>query len=160
MARARHALHVEHSQQRPTGLRLDVCCPTWRCPTCCHRPRRPALPAPPARACSYQVRRLADGGDYALKHIDLEAVDPSEYGDLVNEIRLMAAASHPCLPAFYEAFVERNQVGRRHAAGQGGAGGTSGALQAEAAASTPPSARKLAPRLFSAPPARSASCLW
>lgn len=49
------------------------------------------LPPPasslPRRCRSYQVRRLADGDDYALKHIDLAAMDPAEYADLANEIR-------------------------------------------------------------------------
>ena len=50
---------------------------------------RPAPHLDAARLCgrSYHVRRLADGGDYALKHIDLEAVPACEYGDLVNEVR-------------------------------------------------------------------------
>ncbi|PRW33292.1 hypothetical protein C2E21_7904 [Chlorella sorokiniana] len=61
-------------------------------------------------AAVYQVRRLADGEDYALKHIDLQAMDPAEHADLVNEIRLMAAADHPNLLTFHEAFVERAQL--------------------------------------------------
>lgn len=53
-----------------------------------------SAPPPRNRPRSYQVRRLADGQDYALKHIDISAVPPAEYGDLVNEIRCGPAGMH------------------------------------------------------------------
>lgn len=37
--------------------------------------------------CRYQVKRVSDGQLYALKHINIEDVDPKEYEDLVSEIR-------------------------------------------------------------------------
>jgi hypothetical protein len=37
--------------------------------------------------CRYRVLRIADQLEYALKHMDLRAMGPSERCDLVNEIR-------------------------------------------------------------------------
>lgn len=40
-----------------------------------------------AFATVYQVRRLRDGRRYALKHLDIQAMQPEDRADLVNEIR-------------------------------------------------------------------------
>lgn len=59
----------------------------------------PTSPARPAR--SYSVQRRSDKQLYALKHIDIRAIDPSERSDLVNEIRLLASLDHPNLMHYY-----------------------------------------------------------
>lgn len=61
----------------PTGRALEGALFDTNCPL--------LPPAPAGRR--YEVQRLSDQGRYALKHIPIEAVDPREYGDIVNEIR-------------------------------------------------------------------------
>lgn len=54
----------------------------------------------------YRVKRLSDGGVYALKEADVRKMSPLERADAVNEIRLLASVKHPNVVRYHEAFLD------------------------------------------------------
>lgn len=58
----------------------------------------------------YRVKRLSDGGIYALKEADVKKMSQVERMDAVNEIRLLASVKHPNVIKYNEAFLD----GKRH----------------------------------------------
>lgn len=54
----------------------------------------------------YQVQRVDDGREYALKATDMSKLSRVERISLVEEIRYLASLSHPNIVRYYEAFVE------------------------------------------------------
>ncbi|KAL6771134.1 CNK1B [Auxenochlorella protothecoides x Auxenochlorella symbiontica] len=54
----------------------------------------------------YQVQRVDDGREYALKATDMSKLSSVERISLVEEIRYLASLSHPNIVRYYEAFVE------------------------------------------------------
>ena len=54
----------------------------------------------------YRVKRLSDGGVYALKEADVRKMSPLERADAVNEIRLLASVKHPNVVRYNEAFLD------------------------------------------------------
>ncbi|KAK9810092.1 hypothetical protein WJX72_004681 [[Myrmecia] bisecta] len=58
----------------------------------------------------YRVKRLSDGGIYALKEADVKKMSQVERMDAVNEIRLLASVKHPNVIKYHEAFLDGNQL--------------------------------------------------
>lgn len=58
----------------------------------------------------YRVKRLSDGGVYALKEADVRKMSPLERADAVNEIRLLASVKHPNVVRYHEAFLDGESV--------------------------------------------------
>eukprot|EP00002_Diphylleia_rotans_P015891 TRINITY_DN3078_c0_g1_i8.p1 TRINITY_DN3078_c0_g1~~TRINITY_DN3078_c0_g1_i8.p1 ORF type:complete len:422 (-),score=67.44 TRINITY_DN3078_c0_g1_i8:679-1944(-) len=58
----------------------------------------------------YQVMRMVDGKEYALKVLNFTKMKPEERTRSLNEIRFLASISHPCVIAYYEAFFENNKL--------------------------------------------------
>ncbi|KAL3139701.1 hypothetical protein ABBQ38_004011 [Trebouxia sp. C0009 RCD-2024] len=56
----------------------------------------------------YRVKRLSDGGVYALKEADVRKMSALERADAVNEIRLLASVKHPNVVRYHEAFLDGN----------------------------------------------------
>ena len=54
----------------------------------------------------YRVKRLSDGGVYALKEADVRKMSPLERADAVNEIRLLASVKHQNVVRYHEAFLD------------------------------------------------------
>lgn len=54
----------------------------------------------------YRVKRLSDGGVYALKEADVRKMSALERADAVNEIRLLASVKHPNVVRYHEAFLD------------------------------------------------------
>ena len=57
----------------------------------------------------YKAKRASDGKNYALKVVDMGALNQKQREDSINEIRIMASVTSPFIIAFHEASV----VGRR-----------------------------------------------
>lgn len=54
----------------------------------------------------YKVRRRADNHLYALKQVSLGTLAAREKANAVNEVRILASVSNPCVVAYYEAFLD------------------------------------------------------
>lgn len=52
------------------------------------------------------MKRLSDGGVYALKEADVRKMSPLERADAVNEIRLLASVKHQNVVRYHEAFLD------------------------------------------------------
>ncbi|OHS97928.1 AGC family protein kinase [Tritrichomonas foetus] len=60
--------------------------------------------------CVYKATRNSDGKTYAVKVVNLGALNHREIEDSVNEIRLMASFTSPFIIRFYEAFCDRRRL--------------------------------------------------
>ena len=58
----------------------------------------------------YKAKRLSDGQSYAVKIVNLGALNHREIEDSVNEIRLMASFSSPFIVRFHEAFCDNRRL--------------------------------------------------
>ncbi|GAX80415.1 hypothetical protein CEUSTIGMA_g7854.t1 [Chlamydomonas eustigma] len=58
----------------------------------------------------YQVQRLSDNQTYALKEMDVRAMNQAEREDATNEIRLLASVQHPNIISYNEAFLDGNRL--------------------------------------------------
>jgi NIMA (never in mitosis gene a)-related kinase len=58
----------------------------------------------------YKAKRLTDGISYAVKVVNLNALNHREIEDSVNEIRLMASFTSPFIIRFYEAFCDKKRL--------------------------------------------------
>ena len=58
----------------------------------------------------FQVQRLSDGQEYALKEMDVRSMSQGEREDSANEIRLLASVRHPNVIAYNEAFLDGNRL--------------------------------------------------
>lgn len=61
----------------------------------------------------YRVKRLSDGGVYALKEADVRKMSPLERADAVNEIRLLASVKHQNVVRYHEAFLDGELAGHK-----------------------------------------------
>ena len=57
------------------------------------------------------MKRLSDGGVYALKEADVRKMSPLERADAVNEIRLLASVKHQNVVRYHEAFLDGELTG-------------------------------------------------
>jgi NIMA (never in mitosis gene a)-related kinase len=55
----------------------------------------------------YKVKRVTDGGEYALKKIKLLDLKDKEKENALNEVRLLASIRHPNIVCYKEAFFEK-----------------------------------------------------
>lgn len=60
--------------------------------------------------CVYKAKRHSDGQSYAVKVVNLGALNHREIEDSVNEIRLMASFTSPFIIRFYEAFCDNRRL--------------------------------------------------
>ena len=58
----------------------------------------------------YKAKRITDGETYAVKVVNLSALNHREIEDSVNEIRLMASFTSPFIVRFYEAFCDNKRL--------------------------------------------------
>eukprot|EP00002_Diphylleia_rotans_P029161 TRINITY_DN5921_c0_g1_i3.p1 TRINITY_DN5921_c0_g1~~TRINITY_DN5921_c0_g1_i3.p1 ORF type:complete len:517 (+),score=108.33 TRINITY_DN5921_c0_g1_i3:224-1774(+) len=58
----------------------------------------------------YQVTRLSDNHDYALKVLNIAKMNLQERQRALNEIRFLASIRHPCVISYYEAFIESSKL--------------------------------------------------
>jgi NIMA (never in mitosis gene a)-related kinase len=58
----------------------------------------------------YKVRRQSDGKNYALKTVDLSALNQRQREDSVNEIRIMASVTSPFIIGFHEAIIHNHRL--------------------------------------------------
>jgi NIMA (never in mitosis gene a)-related kinase len=58
----------------------------------------------------YKVRRQSDGKNYALKTVDLSALNQRQREDSVNEIRIMASVTSPFIIGFHEALIHDHRL--------------------------------------------------
>ncbi|KAK2960350.1 putative G2-specific protein kinase nimA [Blattamonas nauphoetae] len=56
------------------------------------------------------VRRIADGKMYAMKEINIKAMNQREREDAMNEIRILASIVHPNVIRYREAFIENDKL--------------------------------------------------
>lgn len=53
----------------------------------------------------YKVSRLTDGQMYALKKVSLQPLSDKEKMNALNEVRILASITHPCIVGYKEAFL-------------------------------------------------------
>lgn len=58
----------------------------------------------------YKVKRISDDKIYAVKETDVKSMSQTEREESVNEIRLLASASHPNIVSYNEAFLDGNRL--------------------------------------------------
>ena len=58
----------------------------------------------------FKVRRVSDGNCYALKTVDLSALNQRQREDAVNEIRIMASVTSPFIVKFHEATIHDHRL--------------------------------------------------
>jgi len=58
----------------------------------------------------YKVKRISDERIYAVKETDVKSMSQTEREESVNEIRLLASASHPNIVSYNEAFLDGNRL--------------------------------------------------
>ena len=58
----------------------------------------------------YKAKRESDGQSYAVKVVDISALNHREIQDSVNEIRIMASFTSPFIVRFYEAFCDNKHL--------------------------------------------------
>lgn len=58
----------------------------------------------------FKVRRVSDGQCYALKTVDLGALNQRQREDAVNEIRIMASVTSPFIIRFHEATIHDHRL--------------------------------------------------
>ncbi len=56
----------------------------------------------------YRVKRLADGGVYALKKVRMLDLSDKEKENALNEVRILASINSPNIISYKEAFVDEN----------------------------------------------------
>lgn len=54
----------------------------------------------------YKVKRLSDGGYYALKKVKMGNLSTKEKENALNEVRILASIHHPTIIGYKEAFFE------------------------------------------------------
>lgn len=54
----------------------------------------------------YKVRRIEDGGIYALKRVKMGGLTGKEKENALNEIRILASIKHPNVIGYKEAFID------------------------------------------------------
>lgn len=54
----------------------------------------------------YQVKRLADGDEYALKKVKMVKLSDKEKENALNEVRILASIKHPNICSYKEAFID------------------------------------------------------
>ena len=54
----------------------------------------------------YRVKRLEDGGLYALKKVKMEKLSDKEKANAINEVRILASIKHPNVIQYKEAFID------------------------------------------------------
>ena len=58
----------------------------------------------------YQVHRLSDGNDYALKKIPIAKLSFKEQQNALNEIRILASIHDPYIIGFHQAFIDETTM--------------------------------------------------
>lgn len=54
----------------------------------------------------FKVKRKTDDKHYALKKVSLEPLSVRERQNALNEVRILASISHPCIIGYKEAFLD------------------------------------------------------
>jgi len=54
----------------------------------------------------YQVKRLEDGEEYALKKVKMVKLSDKEKENALNEVRILASIKHPSICSYKEAFID------------------------------------------------------
>ena len=55
----------------------------------------------------YKVKRLIDNEEYAMKKVKMNNLSEKEKENALNEVRILASISHPCIIGYKEAFIEK-----------------------------------------------------
>lgn len=58
----------------------------------------------------FQVQRLADGKEYALKKVKMHNLSDKEQENALNEVRILASFHHANIIGYMEAFIENNNL--------------------------------------------------
>ena len=56
----------------------------------------------------YQVRRLIDRNNYAMKRVKMGKLSDKEKENALNEVRILASIQHKNICAYYEAFIDES----------------------------------------------------
>jgi NIMA (never in mitosis gene a)-related kinase len=54
----------------------------------------------------YQVKRVSDGQEYALKQVKMESLTDKEKENALNEVRILASIKHANVISYKEAFFD------------------------------------------------------
>ena len=54
----------------------------------------------------YKVKRITDGGEYALKKVRMLELSDKEKENALNEVRILASITSPNIISYKEAFVD------------------------------------------------------
>ena len=54
----------------------------------------------------FKVRRKTDDKIYALKKVSLDPLSVKERQNALNEVRILASITHPCIIGYKEAFID------------------------------------------------------
>ena len=54
----------------------------------------------------FKVKRLSDGGHYALKKVKMSKLSSKEKENALNEVRILASVEHDTIIGYKEAFFE------------------------------------------------------
>ena len=54
----------------------------------------------------FKVRRKTDEKIYALKKVSLDPLSVKERQNALNEVRILASITHPCIIGYKEAFID------------------------------------------------------
>lgn len=57
----------------------------------------------------YQVKRLEDGMEYALKKVKMGKLSDKEKENALNEVRILASIQHISICSYKEAFIDESR---------------------------------------------------
>ena len=57
----------------------------------------------------FKVKRFTDNKIYALKKVTLEPLSVKERQNALNEVRILASITHPCIIGYKDAFLEEQK---------------------------------------------------
>ena len=55
----------------------------------------------------YNVKRIVDGKEYALKKVRLDVLSEKEQENAINEVRILASIDHPNVVQYKDVFVDK-----------------------------------------------------
>ena len=58
----------------------------------------------------YHVRRYEDNQTYALKKVKLGKLSDKEKQNALNEVRILASITHPCIIGYKEVFLDEESL--------------------------------------------------
>jgi NIMA (never in mitosis gene a)-related kinase 1/4/5 len=68
------------------------------------------FPGEGAYSSVYHVRRYEDNQTYALKKVKLGKLSDKEKQNALNEVRILASITHPCIIGYKEVFLDEESL--------------------------------------------------